>query len=76
MQLTTLHAHFANMDVVPQGFVAESLHSASIHLQSNLVASYIAGFYTAEADPVYIALSSGLGLGILWVLGKSIGAHL
>jgi len=54
-------------------FVTQTLISAGIHMQSNLLASYAAGFYRADNDPIYIAISSALGLLLIWVLGVSIG---
>ena len=55
-------------------FVATTLVSAGIHMQSNLLAAYAASLYRSDADPLYIALSSALGLMLIWVLGISIGA--
>lgn len=55
-------------------FTLQTLVSAGLHMQSNLLGSYAAGMYKAESGALYLTVSSAMGVVLVWVLGVSIGA--
>lgn len=55
-------------------FTFQTLVSAGLHMQSNLLGSYAAGMYKAESGALYLTVSSAMGIVLVWVLGVSIGA--
>jgi len=55
-------------------FTLQTLVSAGLHMQSNLLGSYAAGMYKSESGALYLTVSSAMGVVLMWVLGVSIGA--
>lgn len=57
-------------------FVLATAASAGIHMQSNLIGAYVSGMYSDGLDPIYIVISSAMGVTLLWILGTSVGVEL
>ena len=55
-------------------FMIDMLSTAGIHLQSNLLAKCSTQMCRSDSDPLHVALSSVLGLSLIWTLGVSVGA--
>ena len=55
-------------------FTLETLISAGVHMQSNLIGAYTATIFRADAGPIYLAVTSFLTIVLVWVLGVSLGA--
>ena len=55
-------------------FVAATFVNVGISMQSNLLGTYLAGLFTAGIHPLFIITASTVGLTLLWVLGRSVGA--
>jgi len=76
-QMTTMARH-NNTLVTPIAklslFLIDTLTSAGIHMQSNLLAKYAATLYDDDETPLYVFVNSLLGLLLIWTLGVSIGA--
>ena len=75
-----IQTHRAEGDYITQPlmsllfFITTTLISAGINMQSNLIGTYMSNMYKSETEPIYIAVSSVLGLSLIWVLGVSVGA--
>ena len=55
-------------------FTLQTLVSAGLHMQSNLLGSYASSMYKSDAGALYLTVSSAMGIVLVWVLGVSIGA--
>ena len=56
-------------------FVVQMLTSAGINMMSNLTGSYISRMFDTDR-PLYLAISSSVGILLVWVLGVAVGAPL
>lgn len=56
-------------------FSVETMISAGIHMQSNLIGSYISSMFAEDTDAIYLVVSSVIGLVLIWVMGVTVGAY-
>jgi hypothetical protein len=53
-------------------FLVETLVSAAVHMQSNLLGTYASRIFDGSADPLYAVISSIIGLVLIWLMGVTI----
>ena len=56
-------------------FLVETLVSAAVHMQSNLLGTYASRIFDGSADPLYAVISSIIGLVLIWLMGVTIKSY-
>ena len=55
-------------------FLFAFLISAGIHMQSTLLGTFVSTLFTGEIPFVFVVGSSAVGITLMWVLGRTVGA--
>ena len=56
-------------------FALGTMISVGVHMQSNLIGLYVSNMFRNDMDPLYIFVTSTVGLTLIWVLGVSLGCR-
>jgi len=56
-------------------FGVGTLVSVGVHMQSNLIGLYVSDMFRNDMDPLYIFVTSTVGLTLIWVLGVALGCQ-
>ena len=49
--------------------------SVGVHMQSNLIGLYVSDMFRNDMEPLYIFITSTVGLTLIWVLGIALGCR-
>ena len=55
-------------------FMFQFLISAGIHMQSTLLGTFVSTLFNGEIPFIFVSVSSIIGITLLWVLGRTVGA--
>lgn len=81
LQRAEVQARSAIQDNVGRPFVelfvfgVSTLVQVGVHMQSNLIGLYVSDMFKNDMEPLYIFVTSAVGLVLIWVLGVALGCE-